>query len=304
MDLNVKKKFSYKDQKGFSLISAVVAAGLMSAIGLGVSNLIIQQSNSVSYLEDRLAKVDLKTKVTSLLSEGSSCANTFGGLGVPAVSTPTQIFQTPLKNVIGDDGVVFLETGTSNIDDRLYQQLEITSINLENLNVPIGGSVVETGRVKTVMNVRRTRGLGNIDMAPIELELDVETDVNDLVVSCNVVGARQTASLSEACVGSITSLTGTQTGRLGHIHSSVYSDASLYRGNYTTEFRVFENGETGIANINISNGYHSSCSTTQYTATPEVFSCVDGSMVLQSQGSPYRITEPRSNPDCGPAESN
>ncbi len=113
--------------KGFSIIEMSISAAIMSAVALGVSTLIGHQSNSISYMEDRLSHQMFKKEINELLDQPEICKNSLQGLRAPALGL-TLGSGISINDKNGD---AIYNTGAKNIVDGI----KIVSINLTNLDL-------------------------------------------------------------------------------------------------------------------------------------------------------------------------
>lgn len=67
------KKASIKNSFGFSLIEAIIVASLLSAISLGMTTMIVNSSQRVKTLEDKLISNDTKAVLQNLFASADLC---------------------------------------------------------------------------------------------------------------------------------------------------------------------------------------------------------------------------------------
>jgi len=256
LELNKSKN----KQCGFSLVSVLMAASIMTVLGVMVSQTIIQQGQSVSYLEDRLAKVDFKNKMLSMFSIGDSCTNTLVG---------KSILDEQTLDVIKDQNDVTnidLNTGTS----KAHESLIIGSIDLDNIDTPNAPS--SEGRMTLSINMERVRtGGGPKALSPVELSLRVRTGAAGLIESCTVEGGSGSADIETSCVEPITE----------HI-AGPYDVSCIERiggsrctgGEYRSSTRIFKDGSNEIITYTVP--LSSGCGSSSAPITRSVKGCSDG----------------------------
>jgi len=263
-----------KKEKGFSLVEVVIATGIMSVVAIGMSNLIQNQSQSISFLEDRLSKNDVKVFVTSKLSDGDGCTNTLLNNNVLAKGNIINLSSLKDKDnsdfiVIGDD------------DLGVYDRLEISEIELENEDVPL--SLNATGMMKLRVFVTRQRAsAGPLELAPVEI--DVNAVVNDTtltVESCNVTGAGSGGELEKACVfnqttpGTTTPLiTGTPH---GHGTNGIPTNPHWPS---TTQSLIVKDGESGLITHRVQYVNGGPHGTNYQNIVEETYTCSNKNLIL------------------------
>lgn len=116
---------------GFSLIEILVAAGLISIIGLSVASLMVSFHKENKSLSEKLESIELEQGLNRILADNSSCSCLFDS---PAWTTSdTQVSLTHLKR--GCTAANFLVV---NAPVSPQSQLIVDSIKIKNIN-PIGG---------------------------------------------------------------------------------------------------------------------------------------------------------------------
>lgn len=67
------------NEKGFSLVSVMVAAGMLGVLSLGVMQLTKTSSNTQTFFQSSMDSLDLSREVTLILSSPNDCAASFAG---------------------------------------------------------------------------------------------------------------------------------------------------------------------------------------------------------------------------------
>lgn len=173
----MKTRLLIQDSTGFSIVSALVGTSIALIGALALSKMLIDQSKTISYLEDRLSTNSLASEVQMVLAPELACIQSLSGARLsvatdggnsPPVTirdrTSTERFKAPQK----------------------YDRLEISRIVL-NIPTPIpaGGS----GEVDFVVSLQRQRGEGFGQLAPITIKKLVHLDPASNVTSCTSLGA-------------------------------------------------------------------------------------------------------------------
>jgi len=169
-------------ESGFTLIGVMVAAGVASIISVAISQLILQQSSSISYLEDRLSKISLDNELKINFSYADTCKNTLNGKDILADQSLTTIFDTHNNPIISSTA-------------GNYDNIKVKNIRLENVDVPT--APVETGVMKLVIEIERLRGpASSKDVKSLEYDLLVRTDSSSQIDDCTLMTPSGLASLS------------------------------------------------------------------------------------------------------------
>lgn len=170
------KNNSIYNQNGFSIIQVLVASTVASFIGLGISSQVINQSQNISYQEDRFSHQNFGKELRALLGDQDSCQNTINNLVVPAAPNAA----TNLTEIRDSADQVVYNTTNRNT----FEGLRIRSIQLKNQD--ISGALTQ-GRALVEIQVERARapaGLDNQVMRTIVLEKQVTIDGSRRVTSC------------------------------------------------------------------------------------------------------------------------
>ncbi len=113
------------NQKGFSLISVIVASSVMMVVGLGISTLIFDMSKSQNYLKFNADANTINEEMRALLSSPRACENSFAGQTVVPASN---IAITNLFDGSAAPGIARYTQGLTYGDRSLI----LTSMNLTN----------------------------------------------------------------------------------------------------------------------------------------------------------------------------
>lgn len=188
-------------QKGFSLIEVIITSSIMIVLLAAFAQLLQSQRESISFLEDQLAKTDFKQTVGSLLSDPNACRNTFLNFEV----LPTQMV-TDLKNQ--DDNVQFSST---DLTKKTFERLDLDKMELINDNLADAPDTSGTMRL-VVFSLRQRDGGGPKELSPFETLITMETDSSNRIHRCQAFG------------------TGTESGRCSNLPAGVTDPvASSYR---------------------------------------------------------------------------
>lgn len=197
-----------KDERGFSLVQVMVAAGLVGVISLGVNQLIGNMNKSVVTAESKGEELSLKTTISTFLKSSSACRETLVGKNIgdnidaiknSAGTEVIKVYSSSLDNKYGNRSV---KINSMKLVDRAEPEADGTRmIDFE----------VELERVKKQVRGSRVRVL----RIPIRVEAASATDVinscftasDGLVVlameeSCNMLGGTWDATDKKCDLGS------------------------------------------------------------------------------------------------------
>ncbi len=167
-----KNSLNTNFQKGFGLLEVVIAASIMSAIGLAFATMISQMNGTVGYIEDRSAALDLKHIMTLDLSSSQACVNSFGGLNVVANQNVPNLKNT--TNVV------------SYTNNQVYDRINFNGFRLQNVNVPLAPN--STGRMNLVVDLTRQRTAGPNSLKPQTIPLQVTSNATGRISDCVAIG--------------------------------------------------------------------------------------------------------------------
>lgn len=83
------KIFKFSDARGFSIVEAMMGAGLLGAAALGFSELAKNSTKSSQGLEARYSRMDVEQSIRSAFLNNSSCACAFSGYTIAAGTVTT-----------------------------------------------------------------------------------------------------------------------------------------------------------------------------------------------------------------------
>ncbi len=169
------------NQMGFSIAQVVVAMSIMSAMSLGLTSMIQNQSNTVFYLEDKMSHQNLKKEVENLLNDSAACTESLTNITVPTAllsASPNASQPFIIKDKAG--AVVY---DVANTTRNKFDRLNISNIKIQ--NVDISGAAT-TGKINIVMDVRRQRGPANTNQAlqSVVIQKEVTIDGTRNVTGC------------------------------------------------------------------------------------------------------------------------
>lgn len=179
-------------EAGYSIVSVLMGASLLSIITAGMTQVISTSIQQVTLMEDRIELLDLKNEIQSLLANEISCRNTLR-------NTPVTKGMSEVRAMMDvDNNTVFEEQKHIYPSSRIIVD-EIRMVD-KNVNSAPGGS----GEVNVIVNVSRKTMTGYQKMKPIDMAVFVEKSAtSDLVADCAATG-RAPVSVAKVCrVGSV-----------------------------------------------------------------------------------------------------
>lgn len=173
MKSNTLNKYNNRKQKqsGFTLVSVVVGAALMSGLSLGFYSMVSQVTSTLGVLEDKTDSLDLKNIIALELANPTACLNTFGGNSISARQNISQI-----KNAVN---------AVSYQNNQEYNRLNIIELNLVNQSVPSAPS--STGNMNLEVVVQRIRSTGVQDLRPLVIPIQVTTNPSGVIAECTSI---------------------------------------------------------------------------------------------------------------------
>lgn len=161
------------DSSGFSLISALVAMGIMSIVGITMVTLFHNMNSANSGVKFRLEADTVQEEMRALLSDRAACLNTFGGRTADA---STDIPNLPIRDGSAAPGVARYSIGQTYGDNRSFL-LRATRFSRF---MPNGGkpfltySAIFDSRGQVIGPAQVTR----------EINISVELDAANRIVGC------------------------------------------------------------------------------------------------------------------------
>lgn len=175
-------KLSLSRETGATLIELLIAAGVTAIVLLVITTAIVNQLQSVSYLEDKLAWGDLSKEASFLLADQAACDHSLKGAA---------ILSGPQNVIIKDNGggARFAAAGTHSA----YEKIRISSIQVKNKTIS-GAS--QTGVAEVVIKTIRTRqGGGPQALNDITLPVSAKTDALGRIDACGA----PSGSIADLC---------------------------------------------------------------------------------------------------------
>lgn len=131
-----------KNSRGFSIIEALVAMGLMAVLGLGMATLISNQYKEARALEEKMTLQGLQTQITNVLSSPTFCGCFMGATTFNYSATPKN-WNAPFPTSISSSydgacaatGGALLAVGTN-----ISAQLLPTAMIMQNITETTAGS--------------------------------------------------------------------------------------------------------------------------------------------------------------------
>ncbi len=163
-------------KKGFSLIEMMVVTAVFGVIATSMGSLILNQLQSVQYMEDKISQNSFNMDLKQLVENSDACDASLLNLLIPNIGA------APVSTTLKDkNGTVIYDTGdpTKNIYDRL----QISSIMVSNLDIT---PLQTSGTLKmTVATERQRRGGGGSMLRPIEYKISVGVNAARRVTECS-----------------------------------------------------------------------------------------------------------------------
>ncbi|WP_408098924.1 tail fiber domain-containing protein [Peredibacter sp. HCB2-198] len=172
-----------KRQGGFSLVQVLMSIGLLSALGVGVAQLIQDSSKAVSKMEVDTDLVVVYRSIMGALSDPLNCTETFRN----QLATNSPNAATQIKKEV--KGVFIDEFPTSAVDpNRIYgsKHLKILRYSLSDAAADVDVATKNT----THLIVEFDRGIGKVGSKIItkKIVLNVQVNASNQITSCSAVG--------------------------------------------------------------------------------------------------------------------
>ena len=159
------------DNKGFSVIGVIVAAGMLGGLALYLATLSKKQYTTQRKAETGVEITGLHHKILTVLYDGEACTETLG-----VGNSLTGMTLTNLKN---KDGQVVVQTGAAG---RINRSLEVESMVIDNVR---GGT--ETKEADLVVTIKKL-GVANVgEVKKVKkFPITVEVDSSGNVARCHL----------------------------------------------------------------------------------------------------------------------
>ncbi|WPU66011.1 tail fiber domain-containing protein [Peredibacter starrii] len=218
-----------KKQGGFSLVQVLMSIGLLSALGLGVAQLIQDSNKAVNKMEVDADLLVVYRSIMSVLSDPLNCAETFRNR--LAANTPNATIQIK-KDVKG----VFVNEFPAN---QVYgsKQLKILSYSLSDAAADVDVATKNT----THLIIEFDRGMGKVGSRIItkKIVLNVQVDASNRITSCSAHGETGSDIWKYSANQSDIFFSG---GNVGINTSTPAEKLHIYRGNA----KVYIDGNGGL----------------------------------------------------------
>lgn len=180
---------SLNNQKGFSIPSVMIGISIMGIMSVGLSQMIMNSTNSVNYLEDKMEVQDFKRELSSTLSNPQACEFTLRG-----------------QQVLPEFNINQIREATNQIVHQVNQNIFPSSrviikrISVSNVNVP--PAVGSSGDIKLLVNLSRRASSTETDLKPVEILISAKKFAADnRIETCVANGSAGSESdLEKACV--------------------------------------------------------------------------------------------------------
>jgi hypothetical protein len=161
------------NQNGFGLIMVIISASIMSVLVLGISNMMVNNASSISYLEDRSNSLDFKNVLTLELSNSLACTNSLSSINLTSGSLN-------LNSIRDQSNTIVRNTNDS------YDMISIGNMKIENVNVPLNTN--STGIANLIVTLNRLRGKQVLKPLTIPIQITTTSSNPLRVASCVAVG--------------------------------------------------------------------------------------------------------------------
>lgn len=159
------------DQKGFSIVSVIIAMSMMSLVSLGFASMITGFSQSISQMEDRVNALDIKKLMDMTLSTSTACNNTFRGLPVSAPQTINAIRNTANQPEFSRN--------------QVQNGLVLSNMQLTNIDTPNAAN--SSGKMRLNLNLNRQGRSSNTALKQQVVYLQVTTDGTARIANCTSI---------------------------------------------------------------------------------------------------------------------
>lgn len=187
--LSVCKKI-LSNSKGFSIIQAIIAAGVVGAASVGVMHMSNNQIEELLYLETRQEEEAIVKQIERMMMQTSVCTQTFQGNSMGATTN---------ENAIVDQaGNPLFDVTTQSYGGGA---IKIESIQLENdgTNPVVASGEGDAWAVITIRRLKRKKGADTIIK---RIKLSATANAGNNLVSCHSdVSDYINEALEEMCIG-------------------------------------------------------------------------------------------------------
>lgn len=159
------------NQKGFSLIEALIVAAVMATVAITMGTLLIEQRKATAFLEDKVEKIQMTRTIESLLLNNVSCDLNFQGLALPSVGSTLKIGS-------------FKDSSGANIyqSNSVQNFINIGQLELRNVSISAPNT---TGTVAFLFPMTRVRsGGGPSTFGTYTSLVSVRVDAANKIISC------------------------------------------------------------------------------------------------------------------------
>ena len=163
-----------KNNKGMTMVSILMAAGMMGGLALFLSDLMKKQHVEQKKSETGVAMTALQQTVLSIFNDGGACTETLKGMSTTGIPSSGTTLSAGLKN---RSGTVVVNAGKVN-------NLLDVKFTLKNPNIP-SGTGIRSGNVDVEMEVRKLSNVVVLRKTVKEtIPLIVEVDGTNKIVNC------------------------------------------------------------------------------------------------------------------------
>ncbi len=168
----------YNNQKAFGIIEVLVAAGLMSIIGVGISSLITNAAKQQKGIQAKDQQREVTSEIRSLLSNKTACLNTFTGLTITGgtVANIRDATNAVVYTVGGAD-----KTGL----------LNFTEFGLSNFIADASAPPLTAGNIDFKIKLTKVGDVGNVkEIKPDLITLKIKRNAGGTITECFSVGTQ------------------------------------------------------------------------------------------------------------------
>lgn len=168
-------KRSPQNEAGLSLVEVLIAVSILTSVILGFMSFMNHETQSISYLEDKLSQINLENDLRLQLSNPTDCASFLGNEKAPNTSGTADITNSLNRTALSK---IFQVNG----NQILYDKLKIDKISLEGSSLTSPNSA---GLLDLVVYPSRVRtGGGPSALHPIKIKTFVSVAGGYKIMSC------------------------------------------------------------------------------------------------------------------------